>query len=151
MAKVANPRKVFNFRIMIAGFNEYQCQKITLPDVEIDATKHGDTNYDIKTAGRVTFGDMEMEKLSPLPAPDMLMFQWLMLAQNALLGGGVLPIAYKQIISVVEMDTTGLIPINTWVCEGVWVRKIAGVVLDRMSSDNVIEKVTFSVDRCYKV
>lgn len=151
MGKISAPRKVFNFKIAILGFNEYEAQSVELPDVEIEATEHGDTNYDIKTAGRVKIGDLKIEKLSPLPVPDNHFHAWLVQCQSTLLGGGALPLTYKQIMTITEMDTTGLIPINTWTLEGVWPKKITGMKFDRMSSDNVIEKIEFSVDRIYKI
>ncbi len=151
MAKIANPRKVFNFRIEIAGFDQFLAQTVEIPEIELEVTEHGDTNHSIKTAGRIKIGDITMEKLKPTLLPDNMFWTWLHAAQNILLGGGLLPINYKQIIIIKEMDTTGLIALNRWLCEGVFPKKISQNKLDRMSSDNVLETVVFSVDRCYRL
>ena len=58
MAQVSNPRKEFNFTIQIAPapINPFLAQKVEIPEITIDQTEHGDTNHDIKTAGRIKFG-----------------------------------------------------------------------------------------------
>ena len=52
-AKVKNPRKVFLFSVSFPKhpINPYLCQKVTLPDIEIDQVTHGDFNRDVITAG----------------------------------------------------------------------------------------------------
>lgn len=151
MAKIANTRKVFNFVVEIGGVNQFEIQKVTLPEVEIEKVEHGDTNHSIKTAGRITFGDMTFEKLRPLPTADSFAWQWLTSAQDALTGGGNLALGYKRIVVIKEMDTTGLVAVNRWICEGCWVTKISQSDMDRQASDNVMETIALSVDRCYRV
>ena len=73
------------------------------------------------------------------------------LIQNTLTGGGALPQVYKQVITVSEMSTNGITPVNTWIMEGSWPKKITGMKYNRMSSDNVIEEVEFEVDTFYKL
>ena len=43
--------------------NTYLFQTCTLPDVEIDQVAHGDVNRDVKTPGRVSVGNLIVEKL----------------------------------------------------------------------------------------
>jgi phage tail-like protein len=151
MAKVANARKVFQFIVEVAGVNQFEIQKVTLPEVEIEKVAHGDTNHDIKTAGRIMIGDMTWEKIRPLPQSDRFAWDWLMLAQNQLLGGGQLSLGYKRIVIIKEMDTTGAVAVNRWFCEGVWVTKVSQSDMDRLASDNIVETITLSVDRCYRL
>ncbi len=151
MAKIANTRKNFNFRIEIAGVDEWEVQKVTIPEVEIQKVMHGDANYDVKTPGRVTVGDCVMEKIRPLNGSDTWAWDRLMVAQNTLTGGSLLPLQVREIIVIKEMDATGTRTLNRWLCEGAWVCKVASSQLDRMSSDNMLETVTWSVDRCYRV
>jgi len=151
MAHIANPRKVFNFRVEILGVDQFEVQKVTLPETEIESVEHGDTNHKIKTAGQLTFGDMTMEKLRPSPNSDIHFWTWLMAAQDPDLGGGVLPIGYKQVVIVKEMDSLGTFTLNSWLCTGVWVKKVSQNDLDRTSSENIIETVVFSVDKCRRL
>jgi hypothetical protein len=64
-AKVKNPRKKFLWSITFPKhpINTYLFQTCTLPDVEIDQVAHGDVNRDVKTAGRVTVGNLVVGKL----------------------------------------------------------------------------------------
>lgn len=151
MAQIANTRKVFNFRVEIAGMDQWEIQKVTLPEVEIEAVEHGDTNHKVKTAGMVTVGDLVFEKLRPLPSSDNWAWNWLNQAQDMALGGGQLPINFKQTIVLKEMDNTGNSTLNRWVCEGCWVKKISQSDFDRAASDNIIETITLSVDRVRRI
>lgn len=151
MAKIANPRKTFNFRVEVNGLDQFEIQTVQLPEMELEEVKHGDTNHDIKTAGKIMVGDMTWEKIRPAPQSDTFAWDQMRTIQDQLLGGGALPIAYKQILIVKELDSTGLVALNRWICEGCWVKKISQNKLDRTTSENVIETITFSVDRCYRV
>ena len=64
-AKVKNPRKKFLWSITFPKhpINTYLFQTCTLPDIEIEQVAHGDINRDVKTAGRVTIGNLTVEKL----------------------------------------------------------------------------------------
>lgn len=151
MPKVANPRKVFNFRVEVAGIDQFEVQKVTLPEIEIEGVEHGDVNYKVKTPGMVTVGDMTFEKLKRLPGSDTDMWDWLNQAQNITTGGGLLGLDYKRNVVIKEMDSTGTNTVNSYVCTGCWVKKIANSDFDRQGSDNSIETVTLSVDTIEKV
>lgn len=150
MTKVANTRKVFNFIVEIAGVNQFEIQKCTIPEIEIEQVKHGDTNHDIKTPGRITVGDLVFEKLRPLPAPDNFGYQWLSQAQDIMTGGGNLALGYKRNIVIKEMDAAGTATVNSWKCNGCWIFKMSQSDFDRMASDNIIETLTLAVDECYR-
>jgi hypothetical protein len=45
----------------------------------------------------------------------------------------------------------GVSILNSWTCTGVWPCKVNGQDLDRMSSDNTLEDLEFSVDTCEKL
>jgi phage tail-like protein len=151
MAQIANTRKVFQFVVEVAGLNQFEVQTVELPEIEVEAVEHGDTNHSIKTAGRITTGDMTFEKVRPLPQTDKWAWEWLNTAQDPFTGGGSLPLNHKQIIIVKEMDTTQTTTINSWYLEGCWVKKVSQSKMDRMSSDNIIETIIFSVDRCKRL
>ena len=145
-AKVADARKVFQFRIEIDGIDQFEVQKVTLPEVTVEQVEHGDTNHKIKTAGQVTVGNLTLEKLKRIPNSDTSAWDWLRTAQSQITGGGTLAAVYKKILIIKEMDVTGTVTINRHVCTGCWPTKISQNDLDRMSSDNVIQTVELSVD-----
>ena len=57
--------------------NTYLFQSCTLPDIEIDQVAHGDVNRDVKTAGRVTIGNLIVEKLMTTAGSDTWLHDWL--------------------------------------------------------------------------
>lgn len=146
-AKVKNPRKKFNFRVTFVKhpMNAYLCQKVTLPDVEIEQVAHGDVNRDVKTAGRVSVGNMTFEKLMTTSGPDNWLHDWLYSCQDHINGGGLTPDQYWETVMVEEMAEDGLTVINTHLMTEVWPTKVNGIELDRMSSENTIESIEFSV------
>lgn len=153
MANVSNPRKKFNYSIQIAPapINPFLCQTADLPDVDIEQTSHGDTNHDVKTGGRVTVGNLSLDKIMTTGGADNYMYDWAMSVQDMVLGGGLVPSQYKRIVTVSELAEDGTSILNTWVCTGCWPTKVNGLSLDRMSSDNTIESVELSVDRMDKL
>jgi len=153
MAKFANPRKKFNFSIQISPdpINPFLFQKVTLPDAEIEEVAHGDTNHDIKTAGRVTYGKIVCEKLMSSGQSDNYLFSWFDTCQSSVIGGGAPPELYKKVITIVEFAEDGATILNTWIAQGVWPSSLPGIELDRQLSDNTIENVEFSVDKLMKV
>ncbi len=134
-AKIKNPRKKFLWSIEFVGkpISPYLFQKVDLPEVSIEQVSHGDVNRDVKTAGRVSVGNMNAEKLETTSGSDTYMWDWLMSCQDMLLGG----------------DGTSVL--NQWYCREVWPTKVNGQPLERMSSDNTIEGLEFSVGTCEKI
>lgn len=153
MAKISSPRKKFNFSIQIvpAPINPFLAQKVTLPEMSLGVAKHGDTNHDIKTAGRVEIGDMTIEKISTTQGADNYFFDWMKSAGDEIIGGGLVPEQYKRQILVTELAEDGTSILNTWICIGCFPIKINGLDLDRMDTENSIENITISVDKCDKI
>lgn len=148
MANVANPRKQYRFSIQITPdpINPFLFQKVTAPDIEIEEVSHGDTNFDIKTGGRIKVGKLVCEKLMPSRQADNYISSWMDGVANATIGGGVPPEVYKKTIIVTELAEDGFTVVNTNTYFGVWPSKKNGQTFDRMSSDNTIEAIEFSVD-----
>jgi phage tail-like protein len=153
MAKFANPRKKFNWSIQIVpeAINPFMFQKITLPDIEIEQDTHGDTNHDIKTAGRVSYSNIKAEKLMPSNTSDTYMWAWADSIQSSMIGGGITPASYKKTAIIVELAEDGVTQVNQWIARGVWPTKINGLELDRTASGNSIESFELSVDKLTKV
>lgn len=152
-AKVKNPRKNFLWEILFIKHpvNAYLFQSVTLPEISIEQVSHGDINRDVKTGGRVSVGNLTARKLETTSGSDTWMWDWIMSVQDLLLGGGLVPNQYWETCTVNELAEDGVSILNSWVCTEVWPCKINGQELDRMSSDNTLEEIEFSVGTCEKL
>lgn len=152
-AKVKNPRKKFLWQIIFVKhpINAFLFQKVGIPEISIEQVSHGDVNYDVKTGGRVSVGNLTVSKLETTSGSDTWLWDWLMSVQDMLLGGGLTPSGYKETVLINELAEDGVSILNSWTCTGVWPCKVNGQDLDRMSSDNTLEELEFSVDTCEKL
>jgi len=153
MAKITNPRKQFNFSIQIvpAPINPFLAQKVTIPEIGLEIVKHGDTNHDIKTAGRVSVGEVQIEKISTTSGADNYFFDWLKSCQDEIIGGGLTPDLYKRQIIITELAEDGTSILNTHILIGAWPNKINGLEFDRMNTDNTVESISLCVDKIDKI
>ena len=71
--------------------------------------------------------------------------------QSLINGGGLTPSQYWQTVIVKELAEDGVSVLNKWVLTEVWPTRVNGQELDRMSSDNSIEEIEFSVGTCDKL
>lgn len=146
-AQINNPRKKFLWSIQFVEHpvNNYLFQNITLPEVTIEQVSHGDINRDVKTAGRISVGNLTASKLETTSGSDVWIWAWLSACQNMILGGGLTPSEYWSTCIVNELAEDGVSVLNSWICSEVWPTRVNGQELDRMSSDNSIEEIEFSV------
>ena len=153
MANIKSPRKKFNFSIQIvpAPINPFLAQKVTAPEIGLGVAKHGDTNHDIKTAGRVEIGDITIEKIISTGGADNYFFDWLKSCNDELIGGGLVPDEYKRQLLITELAEDGTSILNTHIAIGCWPNKINGMDFDRMSTENSVESITLSVDKYDKI
>ena len=82
---------------------------------------------------------------------DTWLWDWLMSVQDLLLGGGLTPSEYWETVLINELAEDGVSILNSWTCTEVWPTRVNGQELDRMSSDNTIEEIEFSVGTCEKL
>lgn len=152
-AKIKNPRKTFLFQIIFIKhpINAYLFQKATIPEVSVEEVEHGDVNRSVKTAGRVSVGTLTVSKLETTSGSDTWLWDWLMSVQDMLLGGGLTPSQYWETVQINELAEDGVSILNSWICEEVWPTRLNGQDLDRMSSDNTIEEIEFSVGTVEKL
>lgn len=151
MAIIENPRKQFNWSIFAPGLNPFLAQKTNVPELEIDVTTHGDTNYLVKTGGLKKVGILTIEKISQATGPDSWVWSWIYQVQDAFLGGGQLPSIYKKTIEIQHFSVDGVTIIDRWALYGCWPSKINGVELSRVDSNNTLENCEFQVDRVKKI
>lgn len=146
-AQVNNPRKKFLWSIQFIQHpvNNYLFQSCTLPEITIEQVAHGDINRDVKTAGRISVGNLTCSKLETTAGSDVWLWSWIGACQNMILGGGLTPSEYWSSAIVSELAEDGTSVLNSWYLEEVWPTRVNGQELDRMSSDNTIEEIEFSV------
>lgn len=145
-AKVRNPRKAFQFSILIPGLNPFLAQEVTSPDVEFEVAEHGDTNFDVKTAGKKKLSNATISKISPADSLDEFIWQWKNSIQNTRTGGGALPSVYKRNVIIQQLGVDGITVLKIWELEGCWPVKVNGINFNRRSSDNTVESFELSVD-----
>lgn len=153
-AKIKNPRKKFLWRIV---FNEhpiesYLFQSVQLPEVSIEQVEHGDINRSVKTGGRISVGNLTCRKLETTEAGgDTWLWDWMLSCQDLLLGGGLRPAEYWTSAELFELAEDGTTVLNSWFLTEVWPCRLNGQELDRMSSENTIEEIEFSVGTIEKI
>ena len=147
MAQVNNPRKSFQFNIIIAGIASFLCQQVKIPDVEMDTDEHGDTNHKIKTAGMINYSMLSVQKISESLGLDNYIWDWINRIQNPVTGGGSLPSLYKQPIIVEQYAPDGRTVLKRWILEGCWPKRINGIEFNRVQSGNTVESIDFEVDK----
>ena len=149
-AKVKNPRKQFLWQITFVNhpINSYLFQEVNLPEVTVEQVSHGDVNRDVKTGGRVSVGNLTARKLKTTSGSDTWLWDWLNSVQDMILGGGLTPSEYWETVRVDELAEDGVSILNSWICEEVWPSRLNGQPLNRMSSDNTMEEIEFSVGTC---
>ena len=152
-AKVRNPRKKFLWSITFIKhpINPYLFQKVTIPGTTVEQVPHGDTNHSVKTAGRVEYSNLQCERLETTSGSDTWLSDWIASIADPVLGGGLSPDDYYETVKIDELAEDGKSILNSWICEGVWPTKLNDQDLDRMSSDNTMESIEFSVNSCYKI
>lgn len=148
MPNISNPRKEFNFTINFEGLNPWLAQEVTTPEVSLDATAHGDANYEVKTAGMRKVGDMNIKKLCPSDATDLWVSAWIERCQSAYTQSGELPSEYKRDLMIEELGPDNITVIGRWELVGVWPKRRGDRSLNRLSSNNILEDIDFSVDDC---
>ena len=153
MAKINNPRKDHNFSIQIvqAPINPFLVQKVTLPEINIQQAKHGDSNRDVKTGGRVEYGEIELEKIMTTSGADNYFYDWAASVQDVTIGGGLTPDLYWRTIIISELAEDGTSILNSWVATEVFPVKINGQELNRMGGENSIERVSLSIGTLEKL
>lgn len=145
-AKIPNPRKQFQFNIIIAGLNPFLVQEVKTPDEDHDVVEHGDTNYDVKTAGRKKISTLTITKIFRADFPEAGFKNWTRRIQDTRTGGGEPPSIYKRPIIIEEYANDGRTVINRETYMGCWPSKVNGRDLNRRGSDNTTESIEFQVD-----
>jgi len=143
--KVRNARKSFNFKILMVGINQFEVQNVTLPEKEIEQVEHGDTNYNVKSPGKIIWSNLTTEKLRSATGPDNVMWQWMLSAQSSDAGGGV-PLLYERVITLIELAPDGITALNTYIIT-CWPSKLThGKHSRNDTGENIIHTAEFAVN-----
>lgn len=151
MARINNPKKQFNFEVYAAGLNSYAVQTVNIPGAEIEQVEHGDTNYSVKTPGRISYENITLEKLRPMDHADNWIHDWINQVADPILGSNGLPSEVKRNITIVQLAADNVTVTDQWEIEGAWPVRVNNMNLSRVSSDNAMETIELSVDRVVKV
>jgi phage tail-like protein len=109
--------------------------------------EHGVANILNKTAGMVKVGDLELTKLKFQNKNESWAWKWLMLSSNQETGQVGLPTDYKKNGYIIHYGPDGETVLEKWQVIGCWPKNIEIDELDKVSSDNMMEKVTLSCDQ----
>lgn len=150
MAQIEDPKKVFQFGYIAPGLNPYQVQQADIPDFDIEIAEHADTNFDVKTAGRMKFGNVVLNNLRPVSGGSNWVWTWIQSIVDVIGGGIGNPLNYKQTHDIVQYSYDDVTVTDRWRCFGIFPIKINGQKLDRTKSENSMDNITLSVDRVVK-
>ena len=146
MVQIDNPRKQFQFNIIIPGLNPFLAQTAKLPDIDFDVTEHGDVGYMVKTAGLARLGKFTVEKIVDSMGNDQFIWDWARQIFNFMGKSRQIPSAYKRMGLVEQYGNDGLVVVKNWPLIGIWPSKINGTEFSRTSSENTIESIEFECD-----
>ena len=147
VANPVNPRKKFSWSVEFDGLDAILVQKLKIPTVSVDSVEHGVANILNKTAGMVKIGDLELTKLKFQNKNESWAWDWLMDSSNQETGQVGLPTDYKKNGYIIHYDSDGESVLEKWQVIGCWPKNIEIDELDKVSSDNMMEKVTLSCDQ----
>lgn len=149
---IADVVKSHGFLIEIDGLDQLEIQTLTEPTVELTVAEHGaGGGLSIKTASRITTGDMTWEKV--IPARSVAnRWAWIEINRVINMETGLLgsPLTYKRNIVIRELNGDGTYA-NSYMAEGAFVRHIEKSQGDRVSDDNAMQTIIWSVDKYYQI
>ena len=147
IGRTVNPRKVYRFAIEVNGLETAFCQKIKIPKIDVKTAKHGEGPFEIHTASKVTFGDVEIETLKPADSSAVWWKDWFALVVNLESGAMGNPAVYKKTFFVVEFAPDGVTIVDRTEIRGAFPVEIDLSDLDKLGEGNAIDKLKFRVDR----
>jgi len=141
MGGLANPVKNFRYLLELDGADAFLIQKITPPSMESQAVEHGAPGNipNVETPGKVVVGDLVVEKLVPADRADQWVHDWFAQA----IGG--LADEFRRVGFLRMLSANAVTTSKKFFLGNVWPKKIEYNEMDTSGNDNVIEKITFSV------
>lgn len=151
MAIVAVPatpkhlRQKYLFGVEISGFPAAYFQKIDRPKVTFDEVEFNPagSHRPEKLPGRMSFGDITLEKGVSAIGADNEVLLWMSKQLNFLSGKGGTPTDILRDVTITEHDRTRA-TVATWTLYGAYVKEYDGGELDGSDSENIIDSITLS-------
>lgn len=146
LATPVNPRKKFPWTVEFEGLEPALVQRVKIPVVSVDVTEHGSSNILIKTGSMVKVADIELNKLMFMDKNENWAYDWLRKVSDPETGIMGIPSEYKRngyiILQAPDLETI----LEKWQVVGCWPKEIEKDELDKVSSDDLIERVVLSCD-----
>lgn len=142
-----NPRKKFSFSVEFDGLEAILVQKVKIPTLTVEVQEHGVANILVKTGGMVKIGDIELNKLKFQNKNESWAYNWLSSVSNPGNGQVGLPTSYKKNGYIIHYGPDGTSVLEKWQVIGCFPKEIEIEELDKMVSDNLMEKVVLSCDQ----
>jgi len=148
-ATQVDPRLTFNYSIEVEGLEIALCQKANIPDVDIESVEHSGPGaaWSTKTGGKLTFGDITLEKVMRVDVSDRWAWTWLKTVRNPVDGSGNVSSVYKKNLTIIHYGPSKEI-LDRWVCEGNWPKSIKYSAGDTsQKAEKTMETVVLSCDK----
>jgi hypothetical protein len=140
-------RKNFRWALEIQGVNHLYIQEVQAPDVELGVVLHGSPGNlpDGKTAGKAKVGELVAKMCKPELVSSAYIWDWMAIA------AGSPASAYQKVGFLSELAPDGVTVVEKYYCGKIWPSKISpsGLVTLADSNENIIETVTFQVERFF--
>lgn len=150
IANPINPRKKFLWTLEFEGLEPLLAQKVSLPKISIETAEHGSGNLLVKTGGMVKLTELEVSKLMFANKNEGWAYEWLKKVANPETGSNGVPTDYKKNGYLVYLQPDQETILQKWQLIGCFPKEYEIEELDKTSSDNLIEKITISVDYMVK-
>jgi len=142
------PRLTFNWRIEVEGIPVGYASAVQIPPVEAAVVNHasGGAVHDIKTAGKLKYGQVTIEKAMRANGADR--WAWDFLRKARANDGSGDPLTAKRKITLSHLADNGNVVIDRWDITGSWVSKVEYAKNDAMQEgERMVETVTLECDK----
>lgn len=136
--------KKFKFIVDIDGFARsawQKCSELSSETAKIEYYEGGSLIAD-KSAGRVTFSDITLERGA---TEDLNTYEWYQQVSNAAANSGLEESAFKRGVDIVQQNRDGK-TLRRWRLTGAWPTKYVAGDWDNDADENVIEQLTLTYD-----
>lgn len=148
-AKPVDPRVTFNFSIEIEGLEVALAQSVNIPTLSVGKVEHNQAGvaHSTKTAGKLLFEDITLEKVMPADTADTWAWDWLRQVRDSVTGATQGATVYKKQITIIHYGN-GTDILDRWEIEGAFPIQVEYSRNDAtQEAESIIETLTLSVDR----
>ena len=142
------PRLTFNWRLEVEGVPAAYVSAVQIPKVETAVVIHssGGAVHDTKTAGKLKYGDITIEKAMTATGGDRWAWDYLREARNN--NGTGNPLTAKKAVTLSHLADDGDVVIDAWEITGAWVGGIEYSKNDALQEgERMVETCTLHCDK----